>query len=159
MHTTIELMDALRVRYGLTSDYQLAHFLGVERQAVSHYRTGRTLGDDTAIKVAELLGMDWAYVIACVHAERAQRDETKNLWAGLAKKLAPTALALLVGCTVIAAGPGAFDISPSFAQLPSQAQDFNIHYAQSRLALALLFITLLCAPFVRFRKTCSARSR
>lgn len=103
MQTTIEFLDAVKAAHGLTSDYQLAQLLGIERQAISHYRAGRTLGDETAIRVAELLEVDWAYVVACIHAERAKAGDAKKLWARLAKQLAPAVLAILAGCALVLA--------------------------------------------------------
>lgn len=56
MQTTVDFLDALRARLGLTSDYQLHQLLGVSRAHISHYRHGRdVLSDDMAVKVAELL--------------------------------------------------------------------------------------------------------
>ncbi|CAD9228386.1 Helix-turn-helix protein [Burkholderia cenocepacia] len=87
MKTTIEWLDALKAHLDLPSDYAAAKLLGVTRSAVSHYRTGRTTFDDsTAIRVAELLGVDPAEVFASMQYERAKSDEARAVWASLLEK-------------------------------------------------------------------------
>lgn len=95
MDTTKDFMARIRARYNLTSDYQLAKFLGVTRQRISGYK-GRdiTLGDETAIKVAEALELPPAYVLNCMAAERAKRPEVKKAWQRAAAALATAASVL-----------------------------------------------------------------
>lgn len=65
MKTTIEFLDELKAKHGGISDYAIAPMLGVTRGAVSKYRVGKDyLGDATAIRVAELLEIDPAIIIA-----------------------------------------------------------------------------------------------
>lgn len=90
MRTTIDFLDALKERHGLTSDYAVAKKLGITTAAVSKWRNGKDyLGDTTAIRVGNLLEIDPAYVVACAHAERAKQDAEKALWQGLAARLLP----------------------------------------------------------------------
>lgn len=101
MDTTIELLDKVKSRYHLPSDYALAAKLGVTRAGISGYRHGRSkLGDEAAIKVAELLEIDPGYVLACMEAERAQSAAGRTAWGKLAERLksggAVAALLLLV---------------------------------------------------------------
>lgn len=85
---TIEFMDAIKRIHNVPSDYALAPMLGVTRSQISCYRNGKThLGDDTALKVAELLGLDPGYVAACAHAERAASEGARTMWEGVAKRL------------------------------------------------------------------------
>lgn len=59
MHTTTDFLDEVKDRLNLPSDYALAGALGVTRAAVSKLRNGKdSLGDTTALKVAELLDVD-----------------------------------------------------------------------------------------------------
>jgi hypothetical protein len=86
MNSTKALLDAVKSRYKLTSDYQLAAKLGMTRQAVSLYRSeARYLDDFTALKVAELLELPEIKVIAIANAERAKRPLEKARWKELAK--------------------------------------------------------------------------
>lgn len=84
---TLELLDAVKTRRGITSDYALAKALGVTQTAVSSYRTGNSkISDDVALTVAEILGMHPLAVIAVANAERAKTEKQKARWAGLVEK-------------------------------------------------------------------------
>lgn len=84
--TTIEYIDALRAHLGLSSDYQLARELRVTRSAVSKYRTGQTTADETtALRIAELLNIDPARVLADVAAERSRTPEARTVWRRMAQ--------------------------------------------------------------------------
>ena len=97
MKTTIEFIDAVKSRSGVASDYALAPVLGITRAQVSKFRNRKDfLGDSTAMKVGKLLQIDPAYVVACAHAERAREDAEKSLWQGLAAKLAPETLCIML---------------------------------------------------------------
>jgi transcriptional regulator with XRE-family HTH domain len=99
---TIDYLNAVQTRYGLTSDYQLAHKLGITRASASQLRNGKGfLGEDTAIFIAQLLDLPPARVIAHSNAERAERANKPSLlqmWLGVAAKYgATTAAAIVVG--------------------------------------------------------------
>ena len=81
MKTTVEWLDAVKARLDLPSDYAAAKALGVTRSAISGYRTGRSVFDEkTAIRAAEILGVDPFEVIACAHAESSRDERTKAIW-------------------------------------------------------------------------------
>lgn len=108
---TVEFFDAIRARYNLPSDYATAEKIGFTRQMISRYRgkDGEAFGDETALKVAELLNLDPAYVLACVHAERAKNLNVKTVWAQIAARLekAPAALAAVIFSVLFSGGPDA----------------------------------------------------
>jgi plasmid maintenance system antidote protein VapI len=88
MRTTLEFLDAIKARHSVPSDYALAKFLGVSRQAVGHYRNTRDyLGPDVAVRVAKLLDLDPAYVLICTQAERERSESARPVWQGLAARL------------------------------------------------------------------------
>ena len=99
MRTTIEFLDALKIKLGVSSDYALAAKLGITRAAVSGYRTGRDcFGDEMAVTVGELLGINPAFVMACAHAERAKAGKVKNYWIAAAERMAAAVfLAVCIG--------------------------------------------------------------
>ncbi|OFZ68082.1 MAG: hypothetical protein A2V79_08455 [Betaproteobacteria bacterium RBG_16_56_24] len=81
MKTTVEFLDTVRAKHGLTSDYQLSKYLNCTRGAISSYRTGRTyLDEEMACKVAADLEMESSYVLACIASERAKQPEVKAAW-------------------------------------------------------------------------------
>lgn len=86
---TPEVLDAIKKAQGVESDYAVATLLDVTRSAVSKYRLGRSHFDDaTAIRAAELAGLDAGYVIACAHAERAKSDPERAAWKSIVSRLA-----------------------------------------------------------------------
>lgn len=84
---TIDLLEAVKVRRGVASDYALAKVLGVTQQAVSSYRAGNSkISDDVALTVAEILQLEPMQVIALANAERAKTEAQKARWMGLVEK-------------------------------------------------------------------------
>lgn len=78
---TTDFLNQIQAAYGLTSDYQLAKKLGVTTQAISNYRTKRSfLNDAMALKVAHLLDLEPLLVLACVNAERFEKQGDKTVF-------------------------------------------------------------------------------
>lgn len=95
---TTEFLDAVRTKHGLTSDYQLARFLGVRQGTISRYRTARGMMDEAmCIKIATALELEPGDVMIAIAIEREKRLEVKTAWQRVAKRLAGTAAAVLVG--------------------------------------------------------------
>jgi hypothetical protein len=98
MKTTIEFLDAVKEKLGLSSDYALAKRLGFSLSSVSSYRTGRrVLDDDAALTVALALETHPFNVIAAVNAERAKTPEQRARWSGVMEKFSASFNALLSG--------------------------------------------------------------
>lgn len=101
MQTTVEFLDAVKEKHGIPSDNQLAIRLGSTRSSVSNYRGKKNyLEDEVAVKVAALLEIDPAYVMACIHAEREKNQEVKKVWSRMAERL--SIAAALVAVALIA---------------------------------------------------------
>jgi transcriptional regulator with XRE-family HTH domain len=84
--TSLEYLDAVKERLGITSDYALAARLGITRSAVSKFQKGAVFGDDVALTVAEILQLNPLEVIAAANAERAKTPEQKARWTELMEK-------------------------------------------------------------------------
>lgn len=88
MKTTAEYLDEVKARLKLPSDYALAKHWGVSKQDISSYRAGnRTLGEDRAIEVAAILGINPAEVLIATHAERAKSDQAREAWENMFQRL------------------------------------------------------------------------
>jgi hypothetical protein len=95
---TQEYLDAVKAKLELPSDYALAKRLEVTSSAISAFRVGKAhLGDDTALKVAEILGRDPIEVIAAAHAERAKNPEVQQVWEQLLEKISK-GFEVLISC-------------------------------------------------------------
>jgi transcriptional regulator with XRE-family HTH domain len=84
--TSLEYLEAVKSRLGISSDYALAARLGITRSAVSKFQKGAVFGDDVALSVAEILNVPPISVIAAANAERSKTPEQKARWMGLMEK-------------------------------------------------------------------------
>lgn len=107
---TTDYLAAVRAKVGARSDYALIPVLGITRQTMTNYRQGRTGFDDRiALRVAELLEIDPARILADMQAERATSEQVRAIWQRIASGIA-AALAV-----------GAFGLSAVAVPAPSQA--------------------------------------
>lgn len=107
MNTTLEYLDAVKSKLGGASDYRLAKVLGVAQQTVSGYRVnGFEMDDKVCLKVAEILGIDAAIVLASIHAKRAKTEAEKTAWKLIYERLGGIAASVLIA-TLLAAAPSA----------------------------------------------------
>jgi transcriptional regulator with XRE-family HTH domain len=84
---TLEYLDAVKKKHGISSDYALAKVLSFSQPAMSAYRNGRRiLDDDAALRVATELGLNPLIVIAAANAERAKTPEQRDMWHGIMEK-------------------------------------------------------------------------
>lgn len=123
MKNAADFLDALRVKHNLTSDYQLAKFLGMKTQQLSRYRGGSSTFDDTtSAKIAESLGIDPGFVAACMSAQRARTDDARRMWEKVAKKVA-------AGAAIAFALALAYAVAPdSLIQGAEASQFVNTQY-------------------------------
>jgi transcriptional regulator with XRE-family HTH domain len=88
MQSVDQLLDAVKLRHALPSDYKLAHYLGLTIGAIGHYRHGRSLPDDRACqKIGEALGIDGDVLAAQMLARRAKDEDTRIMWTRIASRL------------------------------------------------------------------------
>jgi DNA-binding transcriptional regulator YdaS (Cro superfamily) len=93
MESTAEMLDALRARAG--SDGKAAALLGVSQVTYSRWRSPHTPdlpSDENGVKIAELLQLDPAYVLAVVNGERAKSQETRATWRRMADAFGKAAM-------------------------------------------------------------------
>lgn len=115
---TNQLLDEVKRRHSLESDYALAKLLGWPTSRISIYRAGRrTLDEETALELAELAGLEAGLVLAWMAAERAERadrPEVARAWQRLARRA--------VGVLVAAVAAQAALPSPDAAAAPASSQ-------------------------------------
>ncbi len=97
MKTTVDFLDAVKQKRGLTSDYQLSKHLGCTHSAISNYRMKKNfIDEEMACKVATDLGLSTGYVLSCIASERAKKPEVKAAWAYAAQMLGAVAATVLL---------------------------------------------------------------
>lgn len=82
METMNDFIASIRKRQPGMNDSELARTIGVTRQAISQMKSGRSkhFSDETAYNIAEVLGIDPAYVLLCLAAERSKDARVKHTW-------------------------------------------------------------------------------
>ncbi|GBG01446.1 hypothetical protein AZSI13_07730 [Azospira sp. I13] len=107
---TSEYLDAAQKALQVKSDNALANTLGLNRTAISHYRTGRNAFDNrTAFIIANALGIDPLEVIRDMEIQRAKDEKTRSFWMNMkpliqhgihASVLAATGIAIVISKAV-----------------------------------------------------------
>lgn len=97
---TNEYLDAAKVRLGIESDYALAKHLEIQRQSMTGLRDGsRHMPLDVAFRLAIILEIDPAHLLAEIEAEREKKPKKAAFWRSFLQRAAM--LAVLV-CTLAA---------------------------------------------------------
>ena len=106
-------LDAVIERHGLKNDTALAELLGINKSAVSHYRTGRrTMDNEECLRLAQLLDMDNPMpIIMAADMDRAERQGQRSLWEVFSPRMAHSATAAIL--VLVAAGVTNFVTPPS----------------------------------------------
>lgn len=115
-----KFLDAVIERHSLKNDTALAELLGINKSAVSHYRTGRrTMDNEECLRLAQLLDMDNPMpIIMAADMDRAERQGQRSLWEVFSPRMAHSATAAIL--VLVAAGVTNF-VTPSSAQASSHA--------------------------------------
>lgn len=126
MQTVDTLLDTVKSKHGIKSDYKLAQFLKVTQHTIANYRHGRSRPDDLTLhRLAELGDVpreEIDLLAVKLQAERASTDEARALWSRIAARLQGGAvhsalLAVLVVLGFITAPPNAHAVVTSPATI------------------------------------------
>ena len=128
MTTTIEYLDQIKAKTGITSDYGLHKLLGTSKTTISNYRNGHNyFDDDMCLKVASILGLPDIEVVLNVHAERSQNPIIKASFSDVLKRIATTAAMCL-----FVTGLNLLQPAPALASAGFEGGPGNIHYAKTK---------------------------
>lgn len=151
-----ELLDLAKTKANLKSDYALAKVLGIKTGQMSEYRTGkRHPGNEEAVKLATLAGLDEIRVIAEIEMRTANTEKKKEFWRqyielrGLAPCLAMTALAATIMLTPTHADASILQWGNYDAGAFSQ-KDPSIHYANNRRRTIKVLFKALLSKWLQF---------
>lgn len=85
---TLDYLDAIKTKFELKSDYALAKKMGITQTAINRMRHGKVvLGDETALKIAELLEINASEILIQSHMERCRNSAVKAAWEAIGKEL------------------------------------------------------------------------
>jgi Phage related protein len=104
MFSIANLLDTAKAKANLESDYRLSKVIGITHSAMTHYRMGRSLPNESIIgQLCALSGDDPDVIAAQIQAARSKSPEAKNLWLRVAARMSGGAsTAILSVCFAIA---------------------------------------------------------
>lgn len=108
MFSIANLLDSAKAKAGINSDYQLAKLIAINQSAVTNYRSGRSLPDDSVLlRLCALSGDDPALIAAHIQSRRAATEETRQMWQRVAARLQVGAVhvCILLAAVFIALSP------------------------------------------------------
>lgn len=83
--TPIDLVEKLQAHYGGVSVYRVAKELGLSNPRVLNWMHGRACPSPKEGKrIAEILGLDVAFVLASLEAQRQSEPDLAEVWQELA---------------------------------------------------------------------------
>lgn len=80
MKTTSKLLDEIKVRYRLGSDYALAKKIGVRKQTIAKWYAGQIPDAYGAARIGELLEIEPMKIIANFEKMRTEDKEKSEFW-------------------------------------------------------------------------------
>jgi hypothetical protein len=96
MKTTISYLDDAKEKLGIKSDYGMAKWMSLSRNALSQYRLGKSIIDDyAAAKIASVLEIDPMVLIAAANAEREKDKERQEFWQNFYERLGGVAASII----------------------------------------------------------------
>lgn len=89
MFSVATFLDRVKAGANIDSDYRLAKVIGITHAAISGYRHGKSLPNESAIeKLCALSGDDPDFIAAQIQAARAQNEPARVMWNRIAMRLA-----------------------------------------------------------------------
>ncbi len=100
MKTSLQMLDAMKIRIGVQSDYALAKHLGFTKSFISAVRAAKSgFGDENGLIVAEVLNEPPEYILALLHAERSKGNLSQKVWESIAATFARNVCILIMVLT------------------------------------------------------------
>lgn len=105
-YTTRRIVAALMNRYDIDTKYGLAKLMGVSHKTVRNWvDEGRTMDETHAEKAAQLLDLDFEFLLICIQMERASKNPTlARAWSKVADLWDASKVAVLGLLTLPALG-------------------------------------------------------
>jgi hypothetical protein len=121
MKTIIEYLDECKEKTG--SDYKSAKLMNIDRMTISSIRKRGQMSDETAVKVADLLGVPREEVLIAAAIARSE-GEVKDSWVKLYKNVSRAAVVILA-VSLLGYKSDAYESTQVI-----ESFDNNIHYAK-----------------------------
>jgi transcriptional regulator with XRE-family HTH domain len=127
MENIIKLLDDVKAKLGVTSDYALAKSLGLPKQRICNYYKGERAPDEFAcLKIAEALGKPLDTVIATVKAASEKDDTRREAWENYMKRLGGIAASFLI--TLFVTVTTGVTLTPGNASAATISSGHSLYY-------------------------------
>lgn len=135
MQTVNQLLDTVKAKHQIPSDYKLAMYLGVAQATVQNWRHSRSLPDQKAVeRLAVELGLDRDVLLLQVEAQRAANDAAKSAWLRIAQRLQAGAVHLVALVAVALVGIVSSPSAHAVVTSPAAADKVSsVYYVKQRL--------------------------
>lgn len=109
MNKTAEFLDKCKEKLNISSTYALAKYFDIDETALRNYYAGRRIPDEfSCFKIAEILEIDPAYVIAQIKSESEKNEKKRDYFrsfGGTSRKIAASIiLGLALSLSWLSAG-------------------------------------------------------
>ena len=97
MENVKKLLDAVKQRNSIESDYALAKFLDISTQRVSEYYNGKAIPNEFAcLQIANALDIPLNRVIAAVKVDTEKNEKRRSVWEKYYKQVGGIAASLFL---------------------------------------------------------------
>lgn len=123
---SIDYLDAVKKKLEISSNYALSKALDIERQMVNAYYRGERVPDAYACtRIAVLLEIDPALVIAEVQAEHEKNEKKRQFWQGFASRVGKLTVIIAVSIFMFFSGNDATAKSGGFGETINKTPDYT----------------------------------
>jgi len=102
MKKSADYLIDLKRKYNIAKNRELAKMIGTTEASISRYLSNdRVMDDLTALKVARMLEIDEAVLIAQANLEKTPDEKDRKIWSEYIKKLGGFAASCLISVSLI----------------------------------------------------------
>lgn len=106
--TVSQVLDRIKEKHQLKSDYALAKQTGISEQVLAHWRRGRSYPDEcSCVRLAQHVDLDVDVFIAACNAARSRDPVAREAWERIAQRLLST-----LSAVIFSVGLAAFFVAP-----------------------------------------------
>lgn len=140
--TVSGVLELIKDRHSLKSDYQVCKLLDLSTALVSGWRSGRTHPDERMCqKLADAAGIDPLVLTAAMQAQRSKTPEARSMWEQISERLALAAHGAVSAIFAVAFSIGLIAVSArpaSAAEVHAPAFNGSTVYTSYLLAISVL---------------------
>jgi transcriptional regulator with XRE-family HTH domain len=86
MKTMYEYLIDVKRKLNIPSDNKLSEFLGLTRASIAMIKSGGSVSDATALKIAEALEIEYEEVLLAATAQRSNNPVIRKAWENISKR-------------------------------------------------------------------------